>query len=63
MTAMLQPTMKFQWLQIHMGDTAPHPSALRMGDSVYAQVLQQKWEHPNGEDDDGWSHPGEWRDI
>ncbi len=60
---MLQPTTKLRWLQIHMGDTRHHPAALRIGDTLYAQALQQKWEHPDNTDDEGWLHNGEWRDV
>lgn len=60
---MLQPTMKLRWLRVHMGDTRHHPSALRIGDTLYAHVLQQKWEYPENIDDEGWPNPGEWRDV
>lgn len=37
-----------------MGKIRNHPSALRIGDALYAQVLQQWWES---------DIDGEWRDI
>lgn len=66
---MLQPTTKLRWLQVHMGDTRHHPTAIQIGDTLYAKVLQQWWECRTikGDFHDSASlhvsDEGEWRDI
>lgn len=53
-----QPTNRFRWLHRHMGELNDfHPSAIRIGESSFCQVLQQLWKSQDG------SLPNEWRDV
>lgn len=61
----MRPTSKMRWLRLHMANLgAARPSAIRIGDTTYCQVLQQWWV-PIAEDPDDWKtwDSGEWRDI
>ena len=54
----MKPTNNFRWTHQHIGELKDfHPAAIRIGDSNYCQVLQQRWES------EAEGKQSEWRDV
>ena len=62
---MLKPTCKLRWVQVRRGvkNISEFAVTKYWNDSMYAQVLQQKWEHENNVDEDGKVDFGKWLDV